>query len=155
MINDSVTEGGNALNREIAVSIICITYNHEEYIRDALNSFVMQKTDFQFEILIHDDASTDNTAAIIREYEIRYPEIIKPIYQKENQYSKGLALGEPFAFIDKYQYSRVKGKYIALCEGDDYWTDQYKLQKQFDAMEEHSEVDMCAHAAYVVRNGKR
>lgn len=73
---------------EVMVSIICNTYNHEDYIADALESFVVQKTDFRFEVLVHDDASTDNTANIIREYERKYPDLIKPVYQTENQYSK-------------------------------------------------------------------
>ena len=132
------------MNEYISVSIICNTYNHEKYIRDALDSFLMQKTDFVFEVLIHDDASTDKTAEIIREYEERYPDIVKPIYQTENQYSKGVKIGFT------YQYPRVKGKYIAFCEGDDYWTDPYKLQKQYEALEEHPEVDICAHGAYMV-----
>ena len=128
----------------IAVSIICNTYNHEAYIQKALESFVMQKTNFAFEVLIHDDASTDKTADIIREYEEKYPDIIKPIYQTENQYSKGVNIS------NVYQYSRAKGKYFAFCEGDDYWIDPCKLQKQFDAMEQHPELDMCAHAAICV-----
>ena len=126
---------------EIKVSVICNAYNHSQYIRDALEGFVSQKTNFLFEVLIHDDASTDHTADIIREYEEKYPEIVKPIYQTENQYSKGL--GAPRIF----QEPRVKGKYIAFCEGDDYWTDPLKLQKQYDAMEAHPEVDICAHAS--------
>ena len=105
----------------------------------------MQKTNFPFEVLVHDDASTDKSADIIREYEAKYPEIIKPIYQTENQYSKGR--GAPRIF----QEPRIKGKYVAFCEGDDYWTDPLKLQKQYDAMEAHPEVDMCAHAAVVVK----
>lgn len=125
---------------QIAVSVICNVYNHEKYIRDALNGFVMQKTNFPFEVLIHDDASTDHSADIIREYEAKYPEIIKPIYQTVNQYSQGISIGKT------YQWPRAQGKYIALCEGDDYWTDPQKLQKQFDAMEAHPEVDICAHA---------
>ena len=129
---------------EILVSIICNAYNHELYIRDALEGFVMQKTDFAFEILVHDDASTDNTANIIREYEAKYPELIKPIYQTENQYSKGN--GD----VSRIQQGRAKGKYIAFCEGDDYWTDPYKLQKQFDALEANPDIDMCAHAARAV-----
>lgn len=126
------------------VSIICNTYNHQEYIKDALDGFLMQKTDFPIEILIHDDASTDNTTDIIREYEKKYPNIIKPIYQTENQYSKGVDI------IEKYQYPRVKGKYIALCEGDDYWIDENKLEKQFKLLEENEDVDICAHAANVI-----
>lgn len=125
--------------RDIEVSVICNTYNHEKYIRKALEGFVMQKTNFAFEVLIHDDASTDKTADIIREYETKYPEIIKPVYQKENQYSKGIK------YSKLYQHPRVKGKYVAFCEGDDYWCDPLKLQKQYDAMEAHPEIDICAH----------
>ncbi len=132
------------MENTIQVSIICNAYNHENYIRDALESFLMQKTNFKFEVLIHDDASTDKTAEVIREYEEKYPEIIKPIYQKENQYSQGIRCS------NVYQYPRVKGKYIAVCEGDDYWTDPYKLQKQFDALESNPQVDICAHTADVV-----
>lgn len=131
----------------IKVSIICNTYNHEDYIRNALDGFVMQKTSFAFEVLIHDDASTDSTADIIREYEQKYPHLIKPIYQTVNQYSKGVSITRDF------QLSRVKGKYFALCEGDDYWTDPYKLQKQFDAMESHSEIDICANKSQRECNG--
>lgn len=120
-------------DKEVVVSICCITYNHEPYIRQCLDGFMMQKTTFPFEVLIHDDASTDGTADIIREYEIKYPDIVKPIYQKENQYSKGIAISRT------YNYPRAKGKYIALCEGDDYWIDPLKLQKQVDFLETHSE----------------
>lgn len=114
---------------EIIISVCCLAYNHEKYIRECLDGFINQKTDFIFEVLIHDDASTDKTAEIIREYEVNYPEIIKPIYQSENQYSKGVKV------TSTYNWSRVKGKYIAMCEGDDYWTDPLKLQKQFDYLE--------------------
>ena len=129
------------MENNVVVSIICNTYNHSEYIRDALESFVGQKTDFAYEILVHDDASTDDTTNIIREYEQKYPEIIKPIYQSVNQYSQKIPIGV------NYQFPRAKGKYIAFCEGDDYWTDPLKLQKQVDALETHPEVDMCAHSA--------
>lgn len=131
------------MNNEIKVSVICNAYNHEPFIKDALDGFVMQKTNFRFEILVHDDASTDKTADIIREYEKKYPEIIKPIYETENQYSKGN--------LGKIQYGRAKGKYIAFCEGDDYWTDENKLQMQFNALEAHPEIDMCAHKAVLVK----
>jgi glycosyltransferase involved in cell wall biosynthesis len=117
------------------VSICCITYNHEKYIQQCLEGFLIQKTTFLFEILIHDDASTDRTADIIREYETKYPDIIKPIYQTENQYSKGVIVSAV------YNWPRAKGKYIALCEGDDYWIDSYKLQKQVDFMEANPEYD--------------
>lgn len=124
------------------VSISCITFNHEEYIHDCLNGFIMQKTSFAFEVLIHDDASTDNTANIIKEYEKLYPDIIKPIYQEENQYNKGLR-----AINATFNYSRVKGKYIALCEGDDYWLDPLKLQKQVDYLEKNEDCSMVFHLA--------
>lgn len=119
------------------VSIICNAYNNEKYIKDALDGFVMQETSFPYEVLIHDDASTDGTAEIIREYERKYPAIIKPIYQKENQYSKGLGL------VGKIQKERAIRKYVAMCEGDDYWTDPHKLQKQFDFMESHPDYTLC------------
>lgn len=121
------------------VSIVCNTYNHVNFIRQCLDGFIMQQTSFPFEILVHDDASTDGTAEIVREYERNYPDLIKPIYQKENQYSKGVKV----SFV--YQYSRVKGKYIALCEGDDYWTDPLKLQKQVDYLEDNPDYVLCAH----------
>ena len=125
------------------VSICCLTYNHEAYVRDCLEGFMMQQTNFPFEVLIHDDASTDRTADIIREYEKKYPDIIKPIYQTENQHSKGVRISMTFNF------PRVRGKYIAMCEGDDYWTDPLKLQKQFDYMESHPECSLCFHNVIV------
>lgn len=132
------------MGNDVEVSIICNAFNHGKYIRDALNGFVMQKTDFRFEVLVHDDASKDNTADIIREFEAKYPDIIKPIYQTENQYSKNVWI------TDVYQLRRSKGKYIAICEGDDYWLDPCKLQKQYDALESHPEVDICVHASTLV-----
>lgn len=131
------------------VSISCITYNHAPYIRECLDGFMMQKTNFAFEVLIHDDASTDGTADIIREYEAKYPDIIKPIYQTENQYSKGISPSASFNF------PRAKGKYIALCEGDDYWTDPFKLQKQVDFLESHPDYVMCStcYTEYNQSNG--
>ena len=133
-------------NDEIVVSICCMAYNHESYIRKCIDSFLMQKTDFRFEVIIHDDASTDNTAQIIKEYERKYPEIIKPIYQTENQFSKGVSI--PY----KYQYPVACGKYIALCEGDDFWTDELKLQKQVDFLERNEDCVLCGHAAYYADN---
>ena len=121
------------------VSICCTAYNHVDYIRQCLDGFVMQKTSFPIEVLIHDDASTDGTQDIIREYADKYPDIVIPIYQTVNQYSKGVKV----SLI--YNYSRAKGKYIALCEGDDYWTDPYKLQKQVDFLESHPDYVMCSH----------
>lgn len=120
------------------VSVCCITYNHEPYIAQALDGFLMQKTSFPFEVLIHDDASTDRTADIIREYEAKFPKLIKPIYQKENQYSKGFT-----SVSATWNFPRAKGKYIALCEGDDYWIDENKLQMQVDFLENNPEYGMC------------
>lgn len=124
-------------NENIMVSILCTAYNHEKYIRQCLDGFVMQKTNFKFEVIIHDDASTDNTANIIREYEEKYPEIIKPIYQKENQYSKKAGITKNFTL------PKARGKYIAICEGDDFWTDKYKLQKQVDTLENNPNCKCC------------
>lgn len=121
------------------VSICAITYNHVSYIRDCLNGFLIQQTDFPFEIIIHDDASTDGTTDIIREYSIKYPDIIRPIIQPENQYSKH----KRFDIIIKSCIDRTQGKYIAFCEGDDYWTDPLKLQKQVDYLETHPKINLC------------
>lgn len=131
--------------KDIKVSVICNAFNHEPYIRDALEGFIKQKTSFAYEVLIHDDASTDNTAEIIREYERKSPDLIKPVYQTENQYSKGVNI------VKTFHLPRLKGKYVAFCEGDDYWTDSLKLQKQYDAMERHPEVDICAHSVTKIR----
>lgn len=128
-------------NREVMVSILCITYNHEKYIRETLEGFVTQKTNFRFEAIVHDDCSTDNTAAIIREYAEKYPSIIKPIFETENQYcnSKG-NLGRTIR-------GHTRGKYVAYCEGDDYWINSLKLQKQVDFLETHNDFSMCFHNA--------
>lgn len=131
------------------VSICCITYNQEAYIRDALDGFIKQKTNFQWELLIHDDASTDRTAEIIREYAKRYPDRIFPILQTENQYSQGLT-----NISGRFNFPRARGKYIAMCEGDDYWTDETKLQRQVDFMEVHPGCSLCLHSARIEVQGK-
>ena len=123
---------------EILVSISCITYNHSAYIRQCLDGMLMQQTTFGFEILIHDDCSTDGTDDIIREYVSRYPQIIKPLFEEENQYQQGKPIGTIV-----WNLPRAKGKYIAMCEGDDYWTDPLKLQKQVDFMEANPEYGLC------------
>ncbi len=129
------------------VSISCITYNHENFIREALDGFLMQKTTFAFEIIIHDDASHDRTAKIIQEYEVRFPNIIFPIYQSENQYSKGINPGNQIII------PKCRGKYIAICEGDDYWTDPYKLQKQVDFLEANPGFSLCFHNSFIKHEG--
>lgn len=131
------------MNRPM-ISIICNTYNQEKYIGQALDSFLMQKVNVPFEVLVHDDASTDATQNIIREYQKRYPDIVKPIYQTENQYSQGVSI------TPEIQLPRAEGKYIAFCEGDDYWTDENKLQIQYDFMENHPEYSICCHAYNMV-----
>lgn len=122
----------------ILVSISCITYNHEKYIKQTMDSFLNQKTNFKYEILIHDDASTDGTRKIIKEYQEKFPEIIKPILRKENQYSKGI---KRIAYLNNDL--RAKGKYIAMCEGDDYWNDENKLQEQVDILEKNDNISFC------------
>lgn len=116
----------------ILVSVICITYNHEDFITDAIEGFLIQKTNFPIEIIIHDDASTDKTAEIIRKYAVEN-RIIVPILQNENQNSQGIKN------LPTHILPRAKGKYIAMCEGDDYWTDPLKLQKQVDFLEGNEE----------------
>ena len=125
---------------EITVSVICLAYNHEAWIRNALEGFVSQQAPFRFEVLVHDDASTDGTADIIREYQARYPELIFPVFQTENQYSRGVPVSLRFLA------PRIRGRYVALCEGDDFWRDPHKLAKQVAALEAHPEVDICGHA---------
>lgn len=118
------------------VSVITLVYNHEPFLHDYFNGILIQKTDFKFEVIIHDDASTDNSAKIIKEYVDKYPDIFIPIFQTENQYSRGVKIGESFL------YPKAKGKYIALCEGDDYWIDPLKLQKEADLLEKNSDCTM-------------
>lgn len=123
------------------VSICCITYNHELFIEDALEGFLIQNTNFPIEILIHDDASKDRTANIIRKYERLYPRIIKPIYQTENQYQKGKKINIEFNF------PRAQGELIALCEGDDYWLDTNKIQTQADIHRRFMNISLSCHKA--------
>lgn len=111
------------------VSILCDTFNHEGFIKETLEGFLKQETTFPFEIIVHDDASKDATPAIIKEYAERYPLIIKTVLQKENQYSQKIN------FWSDVTFPMAQGKYIALCEGDDYWIDELKLQKQVDFLE--------------------
>lgn len=124
------------------LAIDCLVYNHEPYLRECLDGFVMQQTNFPFVAIVHDDASTDKSADIIREYAAKYPDIIFPLYETENQYSKpDRALGRVMdAAIDA-----TGAKYVAMCEGDDYWTDPYKLQRQVDFMEAHPAYSLCCH----------
>lgn len=131
-------------NTNIMASINCVTFNHGGYIRKALDSFLMQKTDFAFEILVHDDASTDGTGDIIREYEARYPGRVRPLIQRENQYSQGID-----NISGAFNFPRARGKYIFMCDGDDYFLSPDKLQRQVDYMEAHPDCTLCIHSARI------
>lgn len=124
------------------VSVCCVTFNHESYITNALNGFLTQETDFAFEVIVRDDCSTDHTAAIIKHYASKYPNIIKPILESSNQYSQGI---QPFPAV----MNRSIGKYIAICEGDDYWTSPTKLQHQVDFLEQHPDYSLIFHNAEI------
>lgn len=126
-------------NNNCMVSIWCLCYNHEEYIAQTLDSFLMQKTDFPFEIIISDDASTDGSADIIRSYAEKYPDIIRPMLLEKNVYSTGVNM-----FAELF-FDKTRGKYVAVCEGDDYWTDAEKLQRQVDFLESHPDYSLCVH----------
>lgn len=127
------------------VSIQCLVYNHEPYLRQCLDGFVMQKTNFKFEAIVHDDVSTDGSAAIIREYAEKYPDIIKPIFETENQYSK------KDGSLERIMSEACRGKYTAICEGDDYWVDPMKLQKQVDFIATHNNCGL-VYTAYRQQN---
>ena len=135
--HDIIQSWNSQYGNEIMVSIRCLAYNHEKYISQCLDGFLMQETTFPFEIIIHDDASTDHTADIIRQYEKAFPRIIKAIYETENQWSK------KDGSLGRILNSKSSGKYFALCEGDDYWTDCHKLQLQYEALESNPNCSMC------------
>ena len=128
------------IDNEIKVTIRCITYNQKDYIRQCLDGFVMQQTNFRYEAIVHDDASTDGTADIVREYAEKYPDIIKPIFETENQYSKH------DGSLGRIMNAHTRGKYVAICEGDDYWTDPHKLQKQADFLDANPQCSLTYHA---------
>jgi glycosyltransferase involved in cell wall biosynthesis len=125
----------------IIVSVLCPTYNHERYLAKALDGFLLQKTDFPIEVIVHDDASTDQTALIVQDYQSRYPGFFSFIKQTENQYSK-----RESSIVHEIMFPRSRGKYIAICEGDDYWIDPTKLQKQVAFLEGRPDFSMVFHA---------
>ncbi|MCX3067004.1 glycosyltransferase [Cetobacterium somerae] len=141
-------EETNSKNKNILLSICCITYNHENFIKDTLEGFLLQEVNFKYEIIIHDDASTDKTAEIIKKYENQYSDLIISIYQQENQYSQG----KPFL---ENVFEKAQGKYLAICEGDDFWIDKNKLQKQIDFLENNPEYSATYHNVYVVDENKK
>ena len=121
------------------VCIVCITYNHSQYIKDCLEGFINQKTNFKYKVIVHDDASTDGTAEIVKEYVDKYPDIITAILEKENQYSKAVP------FFQNLILPLLDCDYVALCEGDDYWCDNNKLQKQADFLDKNPDYSLCVH----------
>ena len=135
--------------RNCLVTVFCLAYNHEKYIRKTFEGFINQKTSFKFKVLVHDDASTDNTRNIIREYVEKYPDMFETILQEENKYQKGIDIE------DEYILPKIDSKYVAVCEGDDYWTDPEKLQLQVDYMEKHPDCSLCVHnTEKIFENGK-
>lgn len=125
-------------NRPVSVDISCTVYNHGKYLREALDGMLMQETNFQYRIIIHDDASTDDSSDIIREYQALYPKMIVAVIEDENLYQNGKSI-----FAKMFPY--YTAKYIASCEGDDYWLDKKKLQKQVDYLEAHPDCIACYH----------
>lgn len=128
------------------VSICCISYNQEHYIKDALEGFVMQKTEFPFEVVISDDCSKDKTREVIAEYKEKYPKLFRDISPNKN-----IGAFANFTYVQEHAI----GKYVAICEGDDYWTDALKLQKQVDFLESHQDFSMCCHGADVTNETSR
>ena len=132
------------MKKKIEVSILCMVYNHEKYLRECLNSLVNQKTTFAYEILVHDDASKDNSKKIIEEFYHKYPSKIVPVYEEENQYSKGVKINQEILL------PKARGKYFCFCEGDDYLISNHKLQMQYDFLEKHPDYSFCVHNSIAV-----
>lgn len=129
------------MSKSISVSVFCLTYNQEKYIKDALDSFLMQRVDFNVEIIIHDDASTDSTQEILKQYAKKYPNVVKVFFEKENVYSK---VGDTIE-IERMHIKNASGKYVASCEGDDYWTDPFKLFIQKNLLDRYKKLNFCTH----------
>lgn len=125
-------------NTKPLVSVCCTTYNHANYILECIEGFLMQETRFPVEIIIHDDASTDGTAAIVRDYQLRYPRLIHAIIQTENQYSKGKKIGSVIRKL-------ASGAFIAYCEGDDFWTYPRKLHEQEQILQQRPDLALISH----------
>ena len=123
------------------VSVVCITYNHEKYIFEAIDSFLMQETDFPFEVIIGEDRSTDRTPDIILEYAQNYPNIIKAIIRDKN-------IGANSNFVECVEKS--SGEYIAICDGDDYWTSNEKLSNQYKVFSDNLNTSLVFHQGILV-----
>lgn len=128
----------------VRVSVLCQTFNHAAFIGDALSSIVMQKTSFPFEVIVHDDASTDGTAEIVREFAARYPGIVRTVMQQSNLYSRGVR-----GMVAKFLLPLARGEYWIVCDGDDYFTDEHKLQKQVSFLDERPDCSLCFHPVQV------
>lgn len=131
------------IDKPIMLSIWCTTYNHESYVKDALEGFIHQKVNFEYEIIVFDDASTDETPDIIRSYVQKYPNLIRAYLAHENTYH----LPTRRKLISEFRKVALQGKYIALCEGDDFWLDANKLQIQVDYMEQTMDCMLTVHSA--------
>lgn len=128
------------------VSIVVHSYQHANYVSHTLNGILMQKTRFPFEIIVHDDASTDGTRDVLQRYADQYPNLVRLILQDSNQFGKGRRPSE-------FTFPLARGKYIAMCEGDDYWLDENKLQIQADVMEADPSCAVCGHDAFIFKDG--
>ena len=131
-------------SQEYPVIVYCLTYNHERYVEQTLEGFVKQKTSFPFRVIVHDDASTDSTRSIIQRYAEKYPDLIFPIFQEENQHSQGISI------YYTYILPLLNCEYVACCEGDDYWCCADKLQKQYDYMNENPRCTLCVHNSRII-----
>lgn len=137
------------MNENVSVSVLIFCYNHAEYIGQCIDSVLQQKTKFNYEIIIHDDCSYDNSFNIIEEYVKKYPHIVKVFAEKSPQY-----LSDPYTVCYTNMLNLARGRYIAWLEGDDYWTDPNKLQKQFDVMERHEACSICVHKVDLLDCGR-
>lgn len=129
------------------LTVACITYNHVAFIHKAIDSFLNQQTNFPIELIIHDDNSTDGTADIVKDYQQNHPRLIKAILRSENQFSK-----KGFGFL-RDVLKQARGKYVAICEGDDYWSDPNKLQQQVDFLEDNPDFSICFHKVQIDQEG--
>ena len=137
------------MEENIMLTIYCLSFNHSKYLRKTLDGFISQKTQYKYEVILHDDASTDESQNIIKEYANKYPQIIKPIFQKQNQYSKGVNIYNTFI------KPQLRGKYISQCEGDDFWCDPNKIELQISYLEKHPECSLCvANTRKIDESGK-
>ncbi|KFK97884.1 MULTISPECIES: glycosyltransferase [unclassified Serratia (in: enterobacteria)] len=132
-----------SIEEPIGVSICCITYKQEKYIKQAIDSFLMQKTTFPFEIIIGEDHGKDNTLTILNEYQQKYPRLIRVITSDDN-------IGANSNLLRVFH--AAEGKYIAVCEGDDYWCNENKIQVQFDKLEADSSISICVHSAKLLKD---